>query len=177
MRETQKANLWRNLTGTTCFAALIAAGTIAPTVAAEDERASGGLEEIVITASKREQTLQEAGMAVTAIGAMVGLLPSFLSRVEYRLSESSLEKRRVKQKEPAQFKELFRFPELDYLVPMKYGFKYYKMMDSVTPLKNFFNRHISDQYSGEVHLEKADRDRILKHLAERGVSFSKPKRS
>ncbi len=69
MRETKKANLWRNLTGTTCFAALIAAGTIAPTVAAEDERAFGGLEEIVITASKKEQTLQEAGMAVTAIGA------------------------------------------------------------------------------------------------------------
>ena len=68
MRETTTATMWRNLTGSTCFAALIVAGSITPTIA-EDEKAFGGLEEIVITASKREQTLQEAGMAVTAIGA------------------------------------------------------------------------------------------------------------
>ncbi len=70
MRETIKSTMWRKLTGTTCFAALIAAGSVAPTMAAdEDERGFTGLEEIVITASKREQTLQEAGMSVTAIGA------------------------------------------------------------------------------------------------------------
>ncbi|MCK5424073.1 MAG: TonB-dependent receptor [Emcibacter sp.] len=70
MRETIKSTMWKKLTGTTCLAALIAAGSAAPTIAAEeDEKAFGGLEEIVITASKREQTLQEAGMAVTAIGA------------------------------------------------------------------------------------------------------------
>lgn len=34
---------------------------------AQDESSKGGLEEIVVTASKREQTLQEAGMAITAI--------------------------------------------------------------------------------------------------------------
>ena len=37
--------------------------------AQEEEKAYAGLEEIVITASKREETLQEAGMSVTAIGA------------------------------------------------------------------------------------------------------------
>lgn len=70
MRETLKSTMWRKLTGTTCLATLIAAGTAAPTLAADaEERAFKGLEEIVITASKREQTIQEAGMSVTAIGA------------------------------------------------------------------------------------------------------------
>ncbi|MBL4767417.1 MAG: TonB-dependent receptor [Rhodobacteraceae bacterium] len=69
MRETTKSTMWKNLTGSTCLTALIATGAITPTIAAEEERVFGGLEEIVITASKREQTLQEAGMAVTAIGA------------------------------------------------------------------------------------------------------------
>lgn len=70
MRATIKSTMWRKLTGTTCLTALIAVGSVTPAVAAdEDERAFKGLEEIVITASKREQTLQEAGMAVTAIGA------------------------------------------------------------------------------------------------------------
>jgi len=69
MRENSQTGLWRNLTGTTCLAALLGAATMAPAIAAEDEKAFKGLEEIVITASKKEQTLQEAGMAVTAIGA------------------------------------------------------------------------------------------------------------
>lgn len=70
MRESNTSNLWRKLTGSTCFAALIATGALTPTAYAQEaEEAFGGLEEIVITASKREQTLQEAGMAVTAIGA------------------------------------------------------------------------------------------------------------
>ncbi|MCF6195906.1 MAG: TonB-dependent receptor, partial [Emcibacter sp.] len=64
------STLWKKLTGTTCFTALLVAGSVAPTFAAdEEERGFTGLEEIVITASKREQTLQESGMAVTAIGA------------------------------------------------------------------------------------------------------------
>jgi len=109
-------------------------------------------------------------LVVTAVGAIVPLLPSLLSRVEYRLSESGIEKRPVRRQNPAPFKELFRFPELDYIVPLKHGFKYYKKMDSTTPLRVFINRNFSDKYSGEVHLEKADRRRILAHLAERGVA-------
>ncbi|MBL4801408.1 MAG: TonB-dependent receptor [Emcibacter sp.] len=69
MRKTTQSPLWRKLTGTTCFATFLIAGSVVPTSAQENERAFKGLEEIVITASKREQTLQEAGMAVTAIGA------------------------------------------------------------------------------------------------------------
>ncbi|PCJ44433.1 MAG: TonB-dependent receptor [Alphaproteobacteria bacterium] len=70
MREASPSTLWKKLTGTTCLTALLVAGSVAPTFAAdEEERGFKGLEEIVITASKREQTLQEAGMSVTAIGA------------------------------------------------------------------------------------------------------------
>ncbi|MCF6197100.1 MAG: TonB-dependent receptor plug domain-containing protein, partial [Emcibacter sp.] len=69
MREASPSTLWKKLTGTTCLTALLVAGSVAPTFAADEEKAFGGLEEIVITASKREQTLQEAGMSVTAIGA------------------------------------------------------------------------------------------------------------
>lgn len=69
MREANTSTLWRKLTGTTCLAALIAAGSLTQAAAQEEAAAFGGLEEIVITASKREQTLQEAGMSVTAIGA------------------------------------------------------------------------------------------------------------
>ncbi len=73
MRENTQAilcpKLWRKLTGTTCLTALIALGSAAPVMAQEAEKEFGGLEEIVITASKREQTVQEAGMSVTAIGA------------------------------------------------------------------------------------------------------------
>jgi hypothetical protein len=42
-------------------------------------------------------------------------------------------------------------------------------MDPAPPLREFLNRHFSDKYSGEVHLEKKDRNRILAHLAERNV--------
>jgi len=70
MRENIQPTLWRTLTGTTCFAALFALGAAAPTIAQEAEKEFAGLEEIVITASKREQTLQEAGMSVTAISAL-----------------------------------------------------------------------------------------------------------
>ncbi|NOZ41999.1 MAG: TonB-dependent receptor [Alphaproteobacteria bacterium] len=77
MRETvkrtqgQKAPGWRKLAGSTCFAALIAAGSVAPAAAAAPERAKvfKGLEEIVVTATKRPVTLQEAGMAVTALSS------------------------------------------------------------------------------------------------------------
>ncbi len=69
MRKKIESTLWRKLAGTTCFTALIVTGATAPVMAQEEEKAFTGLEEIVITASKREQTLQEAGMSVTAIGA------------------------------------------------------------------------------------------------------------
>jgi len=111
-------------------------------------------------------------LVMSGIGAVVALLPSLLTRVEYRLSESGLEKRPVRRQNPAPFRELFRFPELEHIVPRKHGFMYYKKMDSTTALRDFYRRHISDEYSGEVHLENEDRERILTHLAERGVAGS-----
>jgi len=109
-------------------------------------------------------------LATAALGIVVSIVPNFLTRIEYRLDESGLEKRPARRQNPKPFKELFRFPELDHIVPMRNGFKYYKKMESAGSLKDFYNRHISDQYSGEVHLETADRRRILSHLAERGVN-------
>jgi len=108
-------------------------------------------------------------LAATAVGAIVPLLPNLRSKIEYRLSEAGLEKRRLRREHPAPFKELFRFPDLDYIVPNRRGFIYYKKMEATTPLRAFINRNLSDNYSGEVHLETADRERVLARLAERGV--------
>lgn len=108
-------------------------------------------------------------LAMTAIGAIVPLLFDLLIRVEYRLTDSGIDKRRMVRQKPAPFKELFRFPEVDSIVLTRYGFKYTKRMDPAPPVRSFLNRHVSDEYSGVVYVEQADRERILAHLAERGV--------
>lgn len=109
-------------------------------------------------------------LAVTAAGTSVALLADLAIRIEYRLSESGVEKRRVRQQNPVPFKEIFRFPDLDYIVPKRYGFKYYKKTDSTSPLRDSFKRRFSEELSGEVYLDDGDRERILAHLTERGVA-------
>ncbi len=60
-----------NLYGRTSLVALsVMMGAAAPQVMAQDDDKFSGLEEIVITASKREETLQEAGLSVTTLSAL-----------------------------------------------------------------------------------------------------------
>jgi len=106
---------------------------------------------------------QEAvkALAIAAVGAVAATTPGVLERVEYRLTEFGIERRSLKTKNPGPFKDVFRWNELDHIVPMKHGFKYYKTLSEPNPLRRFWKAHISDRYSGEVHAEASDLDRVL----------------
>ena len=81
-------------------------------------------------------------------------LPFFLNISDS--TKDKLENRPVNNKNPKPFKTLFRLDEIDHLKPINNGFKYYLTLNN----KNFWNKHISDKYSGEIKLEKVDRERI-----------------
>ena len=99
-------------------------------------------------------------LAIAALGAVAATVPGVMERVEYRLTESGVEKRSAK-KSPGPFQEIFRWPELSRVVPTSHGFKYFKAMDEPRPLRRFWRRHFSDVCSGEVHVEREDLERVL----------------
>jgi hypothetical protein len=101
-------------------------------------------------------------LLVALVGAMGATVQPILERIEYRLTESGIEKRPVRKKKPGQFKTVVRWDELDHIVPTKHGFKYYKVMAATNPARRFWNLHLSDNFSGEVHVEKSDLERILR---------------
>ena len=113
-------------------------------------------------------------LAGGAVAAIVQLLLGVLNKVEYQLTESGLAKRPLKEKESPPFKDVFRWDELSYVVPMKHGFKYFKTVDEPNPFRRFWKAHLSDSASGEVHLEAEDRERVLGLLARKEVAMSKP---
>jgi hypothetical protein len=105
---------------------------------------------------------------------LLPLLASMVSKFEYRLTESGLDKRPLKRKSPRDFKDVFRWQQLSYVVPAKYGFKYYRPIDDSNPFRRFWKAHISDAYSGEFHVEVKDRDDVLSTLARLGIRTSAP---
>ncbi len=109
-------------------------------------------------------------LAMTAVAAIVPLVPTVLMRVEYRLTESALDHRPVNREKPTTFEELFRLDRLSHIVPMRCGFKFYKHLEEPNSLRRFWKTHFSDDFSGEVHVEKADRERVFESLARRGIS-------
>jgi len=109
-------------------------------------------------------------LAVTAVGTSVALLADLMIRIEYRLTESGIEKRRVRQQEPAPFKEIVRYPDLDHIELKRYGFRYFKKTDSTSRHMGSLKRTFSEELSGEVYIEAADRERVLAHLTEHGVT-------
>lgn len=117
---------------------------------------------------------QEAVMALLmAAGASVAAtVPGVIERVEYRMTGSGVEKRPVKKEKTAEFKEVFRWDDLDHVVPMRHGFKYFKTLRETRPLGRFWKKHFSDQFSGEIHIEQQDLDRVLGMVARRGITFS-----
>ena len=108
-------------------------------------------------------------LALGTIGFCVPLVPMILSRMEYRLTEGGLERRPFDEKEPKEFKSIFQFDQLSHIVPMRFSFKFYRHFDETNPIRRFWKTHVSDAYSGEVLVEKADQNRVLEILAEQGI--------
>ena len=96
--------------------------------------------------------------AVAAVGATV---PGVMERTEYRMTGAGIDRRPVKPKQTRDFETVFAWSELDRIVPMRHGFKYFKTMDEQGPVRRFWNTHLCDRYSGEVHVECEDLDRVL----------------
>ncbi len=54
---------------------------------------------------------------------------------------------------------------------MGHGFKYYKTLNEASPIRRFWKAHFSDQFSGEVHVEKQDLERVLEIVDGGGRPF------
>lgn len=107
-------------------------------------------------------------LAIAALGAVAATAPGVMERVEYRLTESGVEKRSAR-KSPGPFQEVFRWPELSRVVPTGHGFKYVKVTNESNPLRRFWRRHFSDVCSGEVHVEREDLERVLGLVERHGL--------
>lgn len=105
-------------------------------------------------------------LATTGIGTTVALLPGTMSRIEYELTETGLRKRPFNPRNPKGFQEVFSWGELDHVVPMTNGFKYFRPVEDTGRIARFWKAHISDTFSGEFHVERGDRERVQGLLAE-----------
>lgn len=121
-------------------------------------------------------TMAVKSLAIAAVAAIVPLVPAVLTRIEYRLTERKLEKRPLADTKPKPFESVFRFVELDHAVPVRRGFKYFKVLDEPNPIRRFWKAHVLDGFSGEVHVEAADLQRVLGLLAEYGVRTTSAKK-
>jgi hypothetical protein len=108
-------------------------------------------------------------LAIAAVAALVPLVPAVLARVEYRLDEVGLEQRPVSGRKPTEFTAVFRLAELSHVKPIRFGFKFYRPLDETSRWRRFWKLHVSDAFSGEVHVDPADRDRVVGALAGQGV--------
>jgi len=109
-------------------------------------------------------------LAMTAVAAIVPLVPTVLMRVEYRLTERALDRRPLDKEKPRAYEEVFRLDQLSHIVPLRHGFKFYRPVTDTNPLRRFWKAHVSDEFSGEVHVEKADRERVFESLGRQGIS-------
>jgi len=107
-------------------------------------------------------------LAATAFAALLPLTLGINSRLEYRLTELGLERRRLESK-PKDFKDVFRLERLSHIVRIRYGFKYYLPLDEPNPLRRFWKVYVSDKYSGEVHVETADKEGVFEVLTRYGI--------
>ena len=112
-------------------------------------------------------------LATTGIGTTVAMLPGVLSRIEYELTESGLRKRRFAPENPKAFQEVFSWEELDHVVPMTHGFKYFRPVEDTGRIARFWKTHVSDTFSGEFPVEGGDRERVQGLLAEFEIPSSK----
>lgn len=111
-------------------------------------------------------------LAIAAVGTVAATVPGLIEKVEYRMTESGIDKRALNPKKPREFAEVFRWDELSHVAPMRHGFRYSKTLTEANPLRRFWKAHFSDRYSGEVHIEREDRDRVLAVVERRGIAVS-----
>ena len=109
-------------------------------------------------------------LVAAAVAALVPMVPAVLNRVEYRLTERELASRRLDPKTPRDFKRVFMLDELSHIVPTRCGFKFFNTLDEPSFLRRFWKTHISDAFSGEVHVAKEDQERVVGVLARQGIA-------
>ncbi|MEE4270457.1 MAG: hypothetical protein V2I67_02205 [Thermoanaerobaculales bacterium] len=109
-------------------------------------------------------------LCVGAFGYVISLVPMVLNRWEYRLTERAMEKRRLDNDDPQEFGEVFRIDELSHIVPIRFGFTFFKPLTETNPVRRFWKLHLTDEVSGEVRVEKADQKQVFSVLKDRGVS-------
>jgi hypothetical protein len=108
-------------------------------------------------------------LALTAVGSILPLGASVLTRDEYEMSEAGLVRRPVRGSRPGEFKTVFAWTELSHVKPVHHGIKYYRPLDEPRAWARFWKQHVSDAYSGEFHVETNDRDPVLAVIAKRGI--------
>lgn len=109
---------------------------------------------------------------MAAVAGVASLVPTILSKVEYRLTETGVAKRTLSGKRTREFKDIFRWDELSHVVSTRSGFKYYKKITGSNPIARFLKLHVSGNCSGELHVERRDLHSIRTLLRQRGVRIS-----
>lgn len=112
-------------------------------------------------------------LILAGVGALVSMVPSILTRVEYKVTETGLAMRVVREKKPGEFKDVFSWPELDYVVPTRRGFRFYKRIRTSRSLVRFLKVHFSGGYSGEVHADSGNRIRVESILEDHSIPTSR----
>jgi hypothetical protein len=115
-------------------------------------------------------------LATTLIASVVALLANVVAKTEYQLTESGLRKRPFNAGKPKDFKEAFSWEEVDHVIPKKHGFNYFRLIEDSNPFLRFWKAHLSASFSGEVHVEQPDQEKVMGHLARRNIPTSKPVR-
>lgn len=109
-------------------------------------------------------------LAATLAGIILPLLPGVLKRIEYKLTAQTLEQRPLTPENTTEYKEVFKLNQLDHIVKIKHGFKFYLTIDEQKPFKLFWKKHLSDKFSGEVHVESGDIDRVIETVTKHGIA-------
>lgn len=109
-------------------------------------------------------------LALAAAAAIVALLPQILGKFEYRADVAGVHKRAYGRKANGPFSRVFGWDQLSHVEATRHGFKYFLQLDEKNRFLRWTKRQFSDRYSGEIHVEAADQNRIRDVLAEKGVS-------
>lgn len=108
-------------------------------------------------------------LATTGVGSIVALLPGILSRLEYKLTPKELLKRPATGDDLVSFQHVFQVGELSHFVMIQSGFKFFKPLETTRRMKRFIRKHLMAEYSGEVHVDRRDRERVRDALRRAGI--------
>lgn len=116
-------------------------------------------------------------LALAAVGSLASLIPSMLARVEFRLTKTGLERRRLSPKEPREFEEVFLWGDLNHMAPTGSGYKFYKRGRPSNRWRRFLKLSISGRESGEFQVDPEDRERVEAIISRQGIPTSKPRKT